>query len=236
MSNDNTRRPMSEAELINGLTKPTIPINPMGAMFKETTTNLANFVVDMFANTFGITECDHCVMFPIRNKANQIVDFDLYIYFDTKRGGANPTITRISNKGKAQNAGNGKLDLRGFVGAKMTNGGFKMSDEFKAVFGTVSELDDENRIIVQADPHFPQVATIKCDFFKVIEMCLGISPKDNYDFSIIGCDPVNNRNGDSIDYMLTIVKEINMNGNRRGKTGIDYSISDMKKVRNANKR
>ena len=46
-----------------------------------------------------------------------------------------------------------------------------MSNEFKALFGTISELDDDNRIIVQADPHFPQVATIKCDFFKVIEMC-----------------------------------------------------------------
>lgn len=239
MSNDNRRQPMSEAEMIQGLLKPTIPMSPVFAGFRETTTNLSNFIVDMFVNTFKINECDHCVMFPIRDKANKIVDFELWIYFDTKRGAqsGHPTITRIGNKNKGAQVGNsGKIDLRGYVGAKMCNGGFQLSDEFKTVFGTISELDDDNRIIVQADPHFPQVATIKCDFFKVIELCLGISPKDNYDFSIIGCDPVNSRNGDSIDYMLTIVKEISTNGNRRGKTGIDYSISDMRKVRNANKR
>ena len=63
-----TRKPMTQHDLIEGLTKPVIPIAPTGAIYKESTSSLANKIVDMFVNNFGIIECDHVFIYPLMDK------------------------------------------------------------------------------------------------------------------------------------------------------------------------
>ena len=225
------RKPITQQDLIAGLTKPVIPIAPTGAIYKESTSSLANKIVDMFVNNFGIIECDHVFMYPVQDKAGRIVDFNLTMYFDTTRGGANSTITRASGP-KAASIGNGRADLRGLVGAKLSNGGFNITQTFKEKIGAVAELDNDNRIVIKADPDYNKIACVECNFFKIIGLCLGVSSDDNYDFSIIDCTPFRN-SADNLDYNLVLTKEISAQDRRRGRNGINYEYADRRNMRAA---
>lgn len=227
--NNKSQSVKTETDLITGLCRPNIPISPTGAIYRETTANIARFVVDMLANSFKIHEADHVFMYPIKDKSNRIVDFNLLIYFDTRRGGNNPNISRV-NGNKKQTSDN-RPDLMAIAGTRFSNGGFQLSEHFKKVITPIAITQDGN-IVVKADPNHSFVGVIECDFFKVIELCLGITSTDNYDFSIIGCDQVRGTN-EGLDYFLTFTKEISDNVNRKGRGGIDYSVSDMRTIKNA---
>lgn len=216
--------------LVQGCLQTAIPIAPIGAIYRETTTSIANKVVDMLNNTFGIIEADHVFMYPVSDKTGRIVDFNMVIYFNcaNNRGG-NYTIRRMN--GKANNYNGGRLDLTGLAGAQMGNGGFEMTPDFKKRIASIACLDDNNNIVVKPDPNHNMVAVIQCDFFKVIALCLGISPDDNYDFSILDCQPFRN-NADSLDFTLIFTKEIRTENRRRGKDGINYEYSDRRNMKN----
>ena len=232
MNQNNKSQPVkTQADLIQGLYQVSIPINPTGAIYRESTSQLANFIVDMLANTFHLTEADHAFMYPVKDKTGRIVDFQLHISFDTRNGGQNPNISRVTGKNNKQTSGN-KPDLMAIAGARFTNGGFRLSDDFKKTMSSIAITQDGN-IVVNADPAYDFIGVVECDFFKVIGLCLGIKSSDNYDFSIVSCDPVKVAGEVSLDYMLTITKEITDNVSRRGKKGIDYSMSDMRMLRNS---
>lgn len=227
----NEQKVKTEKDLILGLSRPVIPINPVAAEYRETTSTLCQFIVDMFANSFKIAETDHAFVYPVRNKQNQIVGFNLNLYFNTRGNNQNKNIWRVSGA-KAQN-NNGRPDLMALAGARMSDGGFKMSDTFKQIMCPISAGGD-NKIEVKADINNRDVAVIECDFFAVLAMCLDIKSDDNYDFTILSCDPV--RDGqDSLDYLLSFRKEISGN-NRKGKRGYDYADSDRYAMRTNGRR
>ena len=219
-------------DLIAGLSKPTIPIAPFGALYRETTTSLANKIVDLLSNNFGIIETDHVFMYPVTDKNNRIVDFDMYIYFNTRNSaktGRPAGITRITNN-KATRGNDGRVDLSGLVGGNFGNGGFRMEDNFKKVIGSLAVLNNDGNIVVQADREHNFIAVIRCDFFKAIGLCLGITSDDNYDFSVIDCQAFRN-NAENLDYTIVFTKEISMNNRRRGKDGINYEYADRRNMK-----
>lgn len=233
-NNRGFRVPMTEDELLRGLDQTTIPLRRVGSEFEGTTSVIASQIVDMMNNTYRIQECDHTFMYPVRNEKGHICDFDLYLYFNTK-GGTN--IKRAGSKGQRTNTnGNGGVDLRDFLGGKSSTGGFVLNDTFKTVIGSIAILDDDDRIVVEAEKDNPNSAVVKCDFFKVVALVLGIEHDDPYDFNIISCSPINNGGREALDYNLSIIKRISMNQNRRGRQGFDYSSSDLRRMRAANSR
>lgn len=239
MSNyeNRNKKPMTPQELLEGITKPNIPIDPFGALYRERSSTLSGMIVDMFVNTFKIVETDHILMYPISDKAGRVRDFGLSIFFDTRRGGQNWGIRKLNTNQKSSHYSAGGADLRGILGNRMSDGGFELSDQFKKVFAPIAEKNDDGNIIIETDPNYNFVGVIRCDFFEVIGLCLGIVPSDNYDFAIVDCKGMNvDSNGLASDYLLTFTKEISLNNaHRRGKNGIDYSRADTRIMKNANR-
>ena len=220
--------------LVDKLTETAIPIAPVGAMFRENTQRMAKFVVDWLNNTCNIVEADHVIMYPKYDKQNNIVDFDMYCYFNTKNSATNKNamITKIYN-GKATRNNVGRANLADLIGQNTSTGGFSMTNQFKSLVGSIADLNNDGNIIIRADRQYPFVATIKLDFFKVISLLLGITDEDNFNFTVMSCDPITN-GGDNMDYSLLIAKFIDINNsNRRGKNGkINYAYSDRQMITN----
>ena len=217
--------------LVDNLNSTAIPITPVGAIFRETTQTLARFVVDWLNNTCKISEADHVLMYPIYDKSNKIVDFDMVCYFNTKNSmnSKNRMISKVYS-GKATRNNAGRADLASLLGQNTSTGGFNMTNEFKTLVGSIAELNNDGNLIIRADRTYPFVAVIKLDFFKVISLLLGITDEDNYNFSVMNCDPV--ANNDSMDYSLLIAKFIDINNNRRGNHGVNYTSSDRQMITN----
>ena len=238
MANQQQGRLAREEDLIAGLRDVSIPMSPSGVLFKETTSSLSNKICDLFARTLNIPECDHVVMIPIEDeKTRSIIDFALVVSFDITRGNQYGNIRKLSGKKQAYNMGGGKQDLRPLAGTRMTNGGYTTSDAFKKAFASLAKKDNDGNIIIRTEETDQRVAVIECDFFKVLEIALGITSDDHYNFAIADCQPINSGNGRSLDYSLLILKEIDDGvSNRRGKSGINYEFADVKYARKFNSR
>lgn len=233
--NNETMRPMTQQEKIAKLQETSIPMDPIGAFFSISTTTLANKIVDMMANSFGIQECDHVFIKPEKSRDGRLNGFGVWMYFDTgrTRGNGNWSIRRqgVSGKGnKARDLGGGRIDLSGAFGAKSFTGGFELSESFKKTIGSITILNDNNQIVVRADAQNKQIAVVELDFFKLISICLGIDTNSPYDYAIVDCLPKNNSK-DCLDYELQILKEIRKGDQRRGKSGMNYEFRDRQLMR-----
>lgn len=234
--NETMSRPLTQQERIEGLDKTNIPLTKSGTYFVETTTNLANKIVDMMVNTYGITECDHVFMHPVKSKDGRVVDFQLYMYFNTNRSRGSQTwsIRRFGgdNKGnRARDLGNGRVDLSGAFGTKTSNGGFELSESFKKTVGAVAVLNDNRQIVVRADKKDRSIGIVECNFFDILAMCLDIKTDDPFDFAIVECTPASGGRNSDLDYELQIIKHLTKNGQRRGKSGVNYEFRDRELLR-----
>lgn len=219
--------------LVDKLTETAAPMAPVGALFRENTQTLANSVVDWLNNNCKIVEADHVIMYPKYDKQNNIFDFDMYCYFNTKNSANSKTqmISKIYG-GKVTRNNVGRANLADLVGQNTITGGFNMTTQFKTIVGSIADLNNDGNLIINADRQYPFIAIIKLDFFKVIGLLLAITDDDNFNFSIYDCKPVTN--GDNMDYSLLIAKYIDINNSsRRGKNGkINYTNSDRRMINN----
>ena len=214
--------------LLEGLLTTAAPFKTVGVEFVETTESLAAKIVDVFDETFGIHEIDHCLLYPRRNKQGQVVDFDAVLYFNTAKGGNNKTIKRVGDNQNSRRQ-DGRTNLMALVGQRTQSGAFDISDEFKKAIAPYAELDNNGNIVVFADEHRKEIAMVEANFFKLLAMLLDIKSTDSYDFTVADCTPVNNRE-DCLNFRLIIVKEILPDNRRRNKSGINYDAMDRKRI------
>lgn len=223
MSNNQNfnRNQFDPQSAIESLMETNIPLNIKGSLWTITTPKLQKEITDMIADTMSIPEIDQVFLWPVRGKSGQVEDFNMIAYFVCDQNG-NGNITRLtqSRPGVSRNS-KGNVSLMGAVYNKAQDGNYRISDHFKKKIGAIAILDDDDNIIVKADPDGDKrVAVVELDFWKVLSMVLAIDPDSNLDFEITDCQPCNNSNN-CMDFILEIKKTITA-AKKRSKKNINY--------------
>lgn len=198
------RNGFTKEEVIHNLTDLAIEMSLSGIILSMDTPSLANNLVNLIDESYGITEIDHIYIYPKYEKGI-ISDFGVVMYFAAGRNGEG-NISRNSARSNNRN-NNNDIDLTQFVSNKMTTGGFSTTQNFKSKIAPLSELDRDGNLVIRADKDRPEIAMIDGDFFKLMSLALKIGNNDPYDFQIVSCDPLNNKK-DCVDYRLQIIKEV----------------------------
>ena len=235
-ANNNKTAEETKLSQIDRLVKPVIPVDPIGAIYRITTTKLADHAVDLINNTLGIEELDHIFISPEFDENGKIADFIAAAGFNTSRNTKEWSIRRLGKSSAGNNnSKDGRIDLLPFLGSRTSTGGFEMSGRFKEVFGAIAETNNNGDITVKAGERDPRMAIVDLDFFKLVGLCFGVQQKDNFDFSIEQCRAVRNESSNT-EYVLEVKKYISHNNSSRGKSGMDYTAMDQQYRRKANRR
>lgn len=205
----------------------TIPMSMTGVVIKDTTNSLADKIVNMFAGEFDIPELEHCLFYPVYDKAGELVDFDAVLYFNTNAGNKFKNISKAGSGAGRTN--DGRVNLMALAGSRTATGVFDINDKFRKTFAPVANTDRDGNIIIKAVPESANIAVVECNFFRLLALCLGISSNDPFDFTVAECYPLNNNHG-SPDFGLVIVKEMIVGQNRRVKSGTNYAALDNKRI------
>ena len=226
----NERQNVGTNDATKKLSETAISMNPVGAIFRESSSKLASKIVNLFVDTYGIKETDHVCMYPVKDKSGRIKDFEMVMYFNVRGNQAGKAnIWRVSKNGKAQSDDSGRINFAPMLGAKLTNGGFQISDEFRKIFSVIAYLDENNRIMIDAIDGHPDIACVRLYFFDVIAICLGIGSNDPVNPTIVDCVP--DRNNDSPnEYIITLGKIISGDGKSR-RRGVNYDNIDSNIIR-----
>jgi hypothetical protein len=204
-----------------------VPMNMTGIVVKETTSSLADKIVNLFASEYDIPELEHCLFYPQYDKTGDLVDFDAVLYFNTNIGNKNKNIYKMGAYNGRTN--DGRVDLMRLAGSRTSNGAFNFNDKFRSAFASVAHTDRDGNMIVKAVPESGHIAILECNFFRLVALCLGITSGDPFDFTIAECFALNNGNG-SPDFGLVIVKEMLVGSSRRAKSGTNYAALDNKRI------
>lgn len=204
-----------------------IPMSLTGIVMKDTTSSLADKIVNLFVNEFDIPELEHCLFYPVKDKTGELVDFDAVLYFNTNIGNKMKNIYKVGSNGSRTN--DGRVDLMRLAGSRTASGAFNINDKFRSTFANVAQTDRDGNIIIKAIPDSPHIAIVECSFFRLLALCFGISSSDPYDFTVAECFPLNNNSG-SPDFGLVIIKEMITGQSRRAKSGTNYAALDSKRI------
>ena len=203
-----------------------IPMSLTGIVMKDTTSALADKIVNLFVSEFDIPELEHCLFYPVKDKNGEIIDFDAVLYFNTNIGNKVKNIYKVGTNGGRTN--DGRVDLMRLAGSRTASGAFNINDKFRSTFASVAQTDRDGNIVIKAVSETPHVAIVECNFFRLLALCFGISSNDPYDFTVAECVPING-NG-APDFGLVIVKEMITGHNRRVKSGTNYAALDNKRI------
>lgn len=219
--------------VLEGLVTTSVPMKMVGVEYVETTDSLSAKIVDMIDTSYGISEIDHCFMYPLKNREGQVVDFEVKLYFNTEKPCKEKNLTRIG--GSSDRAQGGGVNLMQYVTSRGASGAFSPSNNFKKVMSAIAKLKDGNNIIIEEEPHNKNIAIVRADFFKLVGMLLNVRHNDPFNFVVADCQPTTNRD-DCINFRLVIVKEIMPEDRRRNnRSGINYDALDRKSFQSSNK-
>lgn len=210
-------------KLVEGL-KPIVGIPTSGMIFKDNTDHLATKIVEEISTRFNIPELDNIMFTPRLAKSDVGAAEIVTMAFFTTNGGGNGNIYyRGGKNGKNNRSQNGRFNMVNVAGvAAGGTGPFATSDEFRKVFMPLCKTNEKGNPIfnIKSVQGMNGLAQIELDFNAVMCLALGVTPNDQYDFSVMNITPIPNTN----NYNITLAKFIAGGGVKKGRNGeVNYN-------------
>lgn len=223
MSNENQNNrpnipvnPYNGNDLVKNLTNLSQDLSVYGIVFNETCSVLEDRIEEML-DKLGMIELSRILIYPIKNRADDLEDVKCYAYFDTEVPGAVNIVRTGGKPNKGRNNGE-KMTVFNLMPQYTAKGKYQINDAFKEVFyPLVMDLSD-NEIKLEEGKD-PAVAILELDFDAVMALYLKIGENSPYNFRTI--DVIRNnkvRNGRYDDANIVIMKYIDTSRlSRKGK-------------------
>lgn len=202
-------RDYSYKALLEGCTTTTVSLNQTGAIFLETTTQLADKLADVIENTFGITEIDRVfISIDADTNTKQISSASVLLCFDPTNG---RHITKYGNRNKGKSK-----SLLDKIPYAASNGTYELSDTFKKCIGALlpDSAYDNDEFPVFEHPENNRVACVEVDIDAVMCLLLNIEPNSPYACNLMFANQTDVRDG-LAEYAVIFSKFIDISGRKR---------------------
>ncbi len=216
---------MSSTATTDGATKvsgaqglnPLIPMTLIGKIYATTTDEMGKALVERFRDNLHITEVDNVMFMPALSRSGAgLSDLAVKVYFMTQNG------KNVYYRGKGNNQGpNGRINMISVAGGSYNSTGlYGRSKEFDDTFKPLCKLSDNGKPImnIKSEQHNRGLASLELDWQKVMMMVMGVTPDDQFNFTIIHVTPIANTNNFNV-----MVAKVAANKTQSGKSGADYS-------------
>lgn len=208
-------------KLVEGLDT-VVAIPTCGKIYKDNTDHLATKIVEEISTRFNIPELDNIMFTPRLSKTDVgAAEIVTMAFFTTKDASGN--IYYRGGKNKNNRTQSGRVSMVNVAGvAAGGTGPFGTSENFRRTFIPLCKTNEKGNPIfnIKTVQNTNGLAQIELDFNAVMCLALGVSPNDQYDFSVMNVCPIPNTN----NYNITLAKFISGGGVKKGRSGeVNYS-------------